>query len=428
MGKSSAFRRSGRQLDLDRIRKTIRRSKCNRALSKEDSPENEGTKPAQPVGAAQSLPVGIEIRTPSPETEPREDGLFPSDPTTSVNSDIFKGGCSYGFVHTPDCLFPHGALAGKADLSASEVYTFKKGISQSEQQSVISGCEHEIDLLYDITMSKISLHMRPPDLSADLDAARRDFQYRTRLLAISEPAPLCQCDAKTLLLENFAEAFGRHPQTHSFVYQHVLPALTQDHTGGAVAIAPGARLVQVIQNGLSLLNSFPMTQDLIETGGTRYSMGDEQYTLHDSIIVPELFNAHSPSTETSLSMPATPALDGSIPWPDEVFSERTVPSAPQDPDADDELARAIDLAVATFNLGNSVSAMGQLHNITSQDAATTRKGKVLTRMAWYCLSSIYRQSGLAIQAEGCLKKAVCGTTYFRNDKGQEWDEVKHLFM
>ncbi|KUI54710.1 hypothetical protein VP1G_02066 [Cytospora mali] len=403
MGKTSTFVRSGLKVDIDRIQKTIRRSR-NRAQktpAKANSPKTPEPEPEQT--ATPNLPSGIECRTPSPEPPPNKDNFPIFDPHAQFGTPDFD----YDFAD-------FGADAIQPQLSnALDVFTPSVAgqLEHFENYPYHDPRNETIWDFYSTALRKLALAHTRLQSSAEPDPGLQLFRYRNTLLAILEPviSPE-QLRLRELFLHNLSATFSDRAEFPQFA-QHVTQAI-----GVGSPIGGGATdlLAHEIDTALQFtgIHAQSFTRRFLEAKTGQNSTESQSPLSDDNIIAtePENSEALSPSTASSssgLEMPVTPP--GS--------------------DHTEDGPQMNDLEAATFayRLGEITTAETSLRGITAYRGRVSVKGKVLMRLAWYCLCCILRQSGKTVDAEGCLIQAVRGSTYFSEINGTEWEEVSYLF-
>lgn len=303
----------------------------------------------------------------------------------------------------------------------------------------------------------------PPNWFNGLQA----FKRRNRWLAVLEPAIIDKTQVCIIHLQNLAATFLNCPKLSLFIHQHVLPALEHDESnGGMVTLA--RQVDDFIQMGINLLNLSAETIGLLQaapnsyrkqiddgvTFPARYQELINPAVLHGSLGTMDESNlsfepfgfdmAEIPLVSSNGSSPATTAFspsdvtlspstlfDGLSPGTEaEVIISDMKPMAARYYAGDWESCylRELSLCVSLYHSGNSTSAVTGLRSVVASGSSSTTRGKVLTRVAWYCLSCIHQQQVMDEQAGRCLVEAVRGSLQFRDDRGEEWHEVSHLFL
>lgn len=426
LGKPSTFIRSGHKLALNRIEKTIRRSK-NKYLS-EGSPEKQGHDAASGHSRksvpASSLPIGIECRTPSPDPMVNESVELAAAKSLDFGSNELWAQ-SDGFqisnlLDDPSDVFALNSVSSTAGNLFCPQF-LHAGLSSivSDQVTNTSVSAHyrdaHIDRLercYNISQKKLALAYGQGLLPSPLtDMGLRTFKSRNALLSALEPVVGDRYRMAELFLCNFAVTFGHHSHFSSFTQRHVLPTIQHGET-----VRPSIESsIDAVFSSLDLSSSI---RSMIEDAGTHDAREDtapNEFGWHDSNLEDYIDpSALSPSTEISASefdTPLTP-LEGAPCWHNSPESR---------------LISGLEGAAVAYHSGDNASASTQLRSITAYENVITPKGKVLTRLAWYCLSYISGHLGMAEAAKSCLIQAVQGSTYFRQDEGDEWQDVSHLF-
>lgn len=442
LGKPSTFVRSGHKLEQNRIERTIRRSKA-RALARDESkrqtPEMSLSGHSMPNVTRKPLPTGIECRTPSPE--PKE---------SFVEAD--------SVCDSP----PHVRLPTRA--GTLEAYNFKAAVDLQEQQDAYL---HKLKIC-DIATRKLWITHFSWDTPAPSDSftilGLSAFRLRNALLAVLEPAIIDKNRLCITYLQIYGGTFLDCSKLSLFSRQYVLPAL-EHHGSGGDTVALGRDADNFIQLGFRLLGLSDGTISLIESAGSmaqkpmlvddvssmQYENAIDPAVLHDFFDIDEPIlpfaslggceTAESPLVASGVSSPATTVFSASDYGmsPSARFSpatetDATIPegstsaaqSLANDPESD--LLHGLDLYVSFYQSGDSAWAMTGLRNIATSEVFSTTRGKVITRLAWLCLFYIQREEGMVEDTEHCLMKAIRGSTYFRDDRGEEWHEVRHLFL
>lgn len=419
LGKISTFRRSGQAIDINRIEKTIRRSK-SKALN-EASTESFDARSARLSLHVPALPTGIECRTPSPEPKLEADLQAPAD-TPIFDADE---ALNFDLISPLDAsdqfkMSSLGASGIAGGLLGSDLYSPDFVRDFPDHLNVSSSIDHHrydshmdrLERCYHITQKKlISASARLLPSLTHPDPEIQSFRSRNALLAILESIIGNKSLVTDLFLRNFAAAFRHHQEFSLFIQEHVIPSLGESQPNQTCS--PFTETVEnAIANALLPLNLFALTRKLIDTRGIQNEARSDQAFWSDAteFIVP---SALSPSADSSISeveMPPTPSDD-----------------APHTFD-DYHLVNQLETAASAHHSGHSTLAKTLFHAITAYENVTTMKGKVLTRLAWYCLSCLYRQSGTAAETQQCLMQAVRGSTYFCEDEGEDWHDVSHLFI
>lgn len=421
LGKPSTFVRSGHKLDLNRIEKTIRRSKRTpqeSSVEKLDADSGCSSLPAQ-------LPIGIECRTPSPEPGSLiDDNVLDAD-------DSFKPG--------PKRLWPESSSPFTLGSAPSMTETFfahdiaTPGFTPCAPDyfhiSSLAGHDHSsrLERCYNITQKKLASASGRGLLT---NAALQAFKSRNALLAVLESA-IGKHRMAEMFLRNFAAAFENYPGFTSFIKSRVMPNIDATQLGepsDALNVVDGS-----IEAAISALGLMGCTRQLLkkfetELSGTNHETFSYQSPLDDAAGFEEfiVLSALSPSTNCSAS---TEAEIGMPPTPSD---NAPIADTCADSDSDSHLATAhlvgrLEVAAQAY-LSGEVSAQDQFRSITAYESVVTAKGKGLTRMAWYCLSRISGQLGRAMEAGNCLMQAVRGSTYYNDDEGDEWQDVNYLFV
>lgn len=443
LGKPSTFVRSGQKLEKVRIERTIRRSKARRAAvqveSKQDSSEMPITVPSVHSVPRRLLPTGIECRTPSPEPQLnlRGDSMF-------EYCDIFE----------PDL---HAR-------PSQEAYNFDVAADDQQQQDTY----FEQIRIYEIATRKLSivnLSFATPTSSGQT-AGLHAFRNRNALLAVLEPAIIDKEHLCIKYLQNYAAEFLSCPNLSVFTRHYVFPVL--ERNGSSVETGALVRDVKnFIQRGINLLHLSPHTSELIERAASSnksHALEEDVFAMHyEDAINPAVLNGclvtnvpsgpfdafnfeisedtlvdsigSSPATTTfsasDYGMSPPTLFDGSSPATE---AEAMVPNmistaARSQADVLDlHLCHELDLSVSLYQSGDGASAITGLRKVAASENLKTARGKVLTRLAWFCLSYIYREEAMSEQAGYCMGEAVRGSTNFCDERGEEWHEVSHLFF
>lgn len=421
LGKPSTFVRSGHKLDINRIEKTIRRSRRTpQERSVENNDANSGCSrlPAQ-------LPVGIECRTPSPEP-----GSRPDDDIPDAN-DSFMLGSKRSWPASPSALTLGSvpSMTAGETLVAPDVFTPEFASIAPDYFPICSLTGHDqfsrLARCYNIAQKKLATASGRGILTS---AALQAFKSRNILLAILEPV-IGRHRMAELFLRNFAVAFENDRGFTSFIKSHVVPNI------GATQLGEPSDTLRVVQDSIdtaiSSLDSTGSTRRLLEkieteAGGTDHDVISFQSSWDDNadfeeFIVPSALSPStdfSASTEADIKTPPTPTEIAPIAYGLADYGSHLA-TAP--------LASQFEVAAQAY-LSGEVSAQDQFQSIAAYERVKTAKGKVLTRMAWYCLSRISGQLGRASEAGTFLMQAVRGSMYFCDEEGDEWQEVSHLFV
>lgn len=439
LGKPSTFVRSGQKLEQIRIERTIRRSKARASTKEELQAKSADALIAvsrEPGVPEQSLPTGIECRTPSPEPHMNE---------TGDSYDVYRPQQNACFL--------------------LEAYNLEVPTDCPEQN------DHYLDKLKicEIASRKLSKayfswETQPP---SGQFGGLQDFRRRNRWLAVLEPAIVDKTQLCVAHLQNLASTFSNCPNLSLFVHQFVLPTLELDEKD--VQMATLARQVDdFIQMGKELLNLSFETISLLQDAstltrkhaghGNAFSVRYEDLInpaifhgslgiSHDSILSFESFdfdisqialvspNIPSPTTTafspSEVAMSPSTLFDGLSPCTEAeaiISDMKPVTARYYAGDWASCYLRELNLCVSLYHSGNSTAAVTGLRSLAASGNPSTTRGKLLTRVAWYCLYCIYQQEGMNEQAGNCLLEAVRGSLHFRDDRGEEWPEVSHLFI
>lgn len=386
----------------------------------------------------QVLPTGIECRTPSPEPQLDRSNASLCDSCATFELDLYA-------------------------RQSLDAYNFEVAADHEHQQDTY------LDQLkiYEIATRKLKTAYFPWDMPAQPEqpAGLQDFRHRNALLAVLEPAISDKKQLCTKHLQNYVATFLDCPELSLFNRRYVLPALSHDGRSGETA-AMATKADSFIQMGINLLHLSADTMKLIEMAASsdRRSMLDEDVfaTPYEGVINPAILDVSlvtniptmpfdtfdfevseeeladstgsSPTTTTfsasDHAMSPFTHLDGSSPATQTESLELNVSPAAtrcQVDDPDIHLLLELDLSVSLYQSGDSASAVMGLRSVATSRNLSTARGKVLTRLAWFCLSCIHRQEGMSEQAGQCLAEAVRGSMNFRDDRGEDWHEVSHLF-
>lgn len=445
LGKPSTFVRSGQKLEQIRIERTIRRSKA-RASTKSESPSEPKIADSlvavliAPGAPRKSLPTGIECRTPSPEPHRNDNGNYSFDVYDTVRPKQYA--C---------CLL--------------EAYNMEAPATSPEQ------CDDYLDKLKlcEIASRKLSKTyfswetQTPPDQFGGLQA----FKRRNRWLSVLEPAIVDKTQLCVAHLQNLAATFFNCPKMSLFVHQFVLPALEHNESNGGMAtlarqvdefIHVGINLLNLSAETINLLRNVPNSHQKHMSDGVAFTAQYEDIinpavlhgslaTVDESILSFEPFEfdiSDIPLVSSDGSSPTTTAFspsevalspstlfDGLSPRTEaEVMISDMKPMAARYYAGDWESCylRQLSLCVSLYYSGDSTSAVTGLRHVATSGSSSTARGKVLTRVAWYCLSCTHQQEGMDEQAGRCLTEAVRGSLQFRDDRGEEWHEVSHFFL
>lgn len=379
LGKTSTFMRSGLKVDIDRIQKTIRRSK-NRSpkflakVSSPETPEAEPEKAPTPI-----LPSGIECRTPSPEPlPPAKDNLSIFDPHTQFDTPGFD----YEFAkfevddNQPQLSQPLGVFSPGV---AGELESFKNYQYHNPRIDIIWDC-------YSTALRKLALAQGRSQPSTEPDAGIQLFRYRNTLLAMLEPVISTeQLHWRELFLHNFAATFSERPEFPQFT-QHVIQAIGAGYPRGGAATGCLNREIDIALE-ITGIHAQSFTRRFLEAKSTCRDATESQAPLLDEKVCAtgtENTEDLSPST-ASPEMPVTP------------------PSS--DHTEDGPQMHDLEAAAFAYHLGETDTAETGLRGIAAYDGRVSTRGQVLMRLAWYCLCYILRQSGRLEDAEGCLIQA-----------------------
>lgn len=406
LGKTSTFVRSGLKVDIDRIQKTIRRSK-NRSPkipAKVSSPETPEAEPGQ--APTPNLPSGIECRTPSPEPllPPAKDSLAIFDPH---NAQFDTPGFDYEFTKfevndiQPQLSHPLDAFSPSV---VGELESFKSYQYHDPRIDVIWDC-------YSTALRKLALAQGRLQSSAEPDPGLQLFRYRNTLLAMLEPIISAeQLHWRELFLHNFSATFSERPEFPQFT-QHVIQAI------GAGSSPRGGSATDCLNREIDIaleitgIHAHSFTRRFLEAKSSRDATEPQ---APSPLLDENVFATGTESTEALTPSTASPEM----------------PVTPPSSDHTEDGPQMHDLEAATFayHLGETDTAETSLRGIAAYDGRVSTRGQVLMRLAWYCLCYILRQSGRLEDAEGCMIKAVRGSTYFSETNGTEWEEVSYLFV
>ncbi|KAJ4397380.1 hypothetical protein N0V93_001605 [Gnomoniopsis smithogilvyi] len=447
LGKPSTFVRSGQKLEQNRIERTIRRSKT-RASAKDGSKQDTSKMPVtvmnEPCVPGQSLPAGIECRTPSP------------DPQLNHNDGSLFDSC--------DMLEPELDVC-----QLSEVYNFEAAAAGQQDQQDEQDTYPDRLKIYDIAIRKLGtarFSWGPPAPSDEPPAGIQAFRHRNALLAVLEPAIVDKKQLCTTYLQNYAATFLDCPKLSQFNLQYVLPALPHDGRSGEIA-ALSREAENFIQMGIKMLHLSAHTMNLIERAASSTQSNkqeeDDPMALYEDAINPAILNgtlvsnvpnvnldtfdfdipeealvmsnASSPSTTTfsasDHAMSPFTLVDGSSPATETDYTALNwglTAAQYQVDNLDSHLLHGLDLSILLHQSGDSETAMTGLQSVAASKNLSTARGKVLTRLAWFCLACIYREQGITDKAGSCLAEAVRGSMNYRDDMGEDWHEVSHLFV
>lgn len=414
LGKTSTFVRLGLKVDIDRIEKTIRRSRNRRpkAQAKTRPPAKPRAEPEQARAlATPNLPSGIECRTPSPEPPaPAKEELSVFDlPTQLVTPDI-----DYDFTRfevddiIQPQLSPHlGVLSPSV---SGQLEPFESYQYHDPHVDIIWDC-------YSTALRKLALAHGRLQSSAEPDSGIQLFRYRNTLLAMLEPIISAQpLRLRELFLHNFSATFSDRPEFPQFA-QHVSQAIGVGPTSSDGAAAEC--LTQEIDTALRKAGIYaqPFTRRLLQANSDQIATDSQSPMSADDKVVAA--RAESSEAGLSPSMASTSSSSG-----------LEMPITTPTPDHADFGPQLHELEAATFayHLGEIDTAQTGLRAIAAYDGTVSARGQVLMRLARYCLCYILRQSGRLEDAEGCLIQAVRGSTYFSDTNGTEWEEVSYLFV
>lgn len=448
LGKPSTFVRSGQKLDQVRIERTIRRSKARAPAkfeAKHPSEEILAGGPDLSDALGQSLPTGIECRTPSPE------------PQLGHEKELCVDAC--GTFYPELYSFP------SAGLNNPEVYNFEAPAS-ADHQGLQDTYLDKLKLC-DIATRKlwmVQYSWNIPSLPGH-PAGLQDFRRRNTLLAVLEPAINDKDRLCELYLQIYAATFLKCPKLSPFVHQYVLPALERDGTRAETA-ALAREADNFLRMCIKSLRLSAHTVSLIASAGvlcsTHMLVDDGFQAQYENAINPALLNgsldidvpsgtfdridfdvSQGPMVDSSGagSSPATTPFasdygmspltlfDGSSPATEATIHDLNMVLARARVDRmESRLLSELNLSVSVYGSGDSASAITGLHNVATSRYCKTIGGKVLTRLAWFCLSCIHREDGMIEKAGDCLVEAVRGSVHFRDDRGEQWNEVCHLFL
>lgn len=270
--------------------------------------------------------------------------------------------------------------------------------------------QEKLERCYHVSQKKLALSSRG-DAQRSLDAAElRSFRSKNALLAILEPAIGDQHRMFELFLHNFAATFISDSQLSKFIRLHIAPHIQHDWD----LEAQTKESIHAALCSIGLSDATRGMLDAITASDSRTEAAGDATTTWDDANLGDYIDpsALSPSTELSApesEMPLTPLDD--------------IPCGSSDP----RLLGELDAVATAYHEGDESLARARLRSVTARGAVVTVKGRMLTRLAWYCLSHVSGRLGRAEEAESCLVQAVRGSTYFRDDDGEEWEDVCHLF-
>ncbi|ROW16107.1 hypothetical protein VPNG_01969 [Cytospora leucostoma] len=406
MGKTSTFLRSGQKVDLDRIQKSIRRSR-NRApksKAKDISLKRTEAKPEQT--AALNLPSGIECRTPSPEPPPAQEDLSLYDP----NVQFISPHIDYEFDNFgEDAVQPQASRSHTLDAFTPSV------AGQLERFDNYHYHDPRIEVIWDYystALRKLALISGRLRSSVEPDPGLQLFKHKNTLLAILEPViPKEQLHLRELFLRNLSETFSDRPEFPQFA-QHVMETIGvgSPMSGGATDVVSQEIDAALQFTGIptgSFTRRFLEAKNGRNASGLQPSPSDEHIVVATGADIADSLSPGNTSPSPGIEFPITPPS-----------SEHT-----------EDGPQVIDLEAATLtcNLGEIIEAEVRLRGITAYEGSVSTKGQVLIRLAWYCLCCILRQSGRTEEAVMCLIQAVRGSTYYSETNGTEWEEVSYLF-
>ncbi|KAI3398874.1 hypothetical protein diail_8383 [Diaporthe ilicicola] len=411
IGKTSTFVRSGQKLDLDRVQKTIRRSKnrVSKSAAEEKPPKLGRPEPAPP---ACNQPSRVECRTPSPEPTAIKADLDPDlldildsngfhDVDGTVLDHAFSNSGSEAFLtHTSDSFMPF------TPSEAGQCEPFDSCRYEDPYVEVIWQC-------YARALHKLALRSECVRTNTHSDPVLRRFRRKNTLLAVLEPILAANGHQimRRLFLTNFVATFQHRPEFNQFA-QGVRQTLDQAFTDIETSLHLDGDAV--LESALQYLGLQSYTRRFIEANEDRNTTESSPLSSGGSITIPKIECCDSLSPDIDLPSPRT----------------EMPPTPPPSCRDYEQSPRADELEAAAFayHLGELDTAESRLQAFTGFEGAVSTKGQVLMRLAWYCSSCVQRESGRAEEAERSLMQATRGSTFYPETDGTEWDEVSYLFM
>lgn len=410
IGKTSTFVRSGQKLDLDRVQKTIRRGK-NRVpkSAAEEKPPKLGRAEAAPPACNQ--PSRVECRTPSPEPTAAKDDL---DMLDSLDSN--------GLLISGTVLDSTFSNFGSETFhtQVSDPFNPFTPSDAGQYEPFDSCCPYEdphieaIWKCYARAHHKLALRFGCLQANTQSDPVLRRFRCKNTILAVLEPilAGRGQHIIRELFLANFVATFlhrsefAQFAQTVDRTLRQAFPDIeTSSPHAGAVESA---------------------LQDLELQSYTRRFMEANE----DKNVTECPSSSGSISSDEAFLVPKAESSDGLSPDLDLPSPGTEMPPTPLSCKDYDDGPHADELEAAAFayHLGEMDTAEIRLRPLTCFEGAAPTNGRVLIRLAWYCLSCVQRESGRAQEAERSLMQATQGSMLFPATDGTEWDEVRYLFL
>lgn len=369
---------------------------------------------------ASSLPIGIECRTPSPEPRPDEIDQLTADDSFGLG--LTKPWAQSGdFFIDPFIEDPSPSTLGSTAPSTTG-QLFSPGHpeaelppSASDQLTIGSASEphrdahlDRLERCYNISQKKLALAygraLLPPTDVVEL----RWFKSINALLAVLEPVIGDRYQMAELFLCNFFITFKSHPHFSRFTRLHVLPNLQRREN----VRPPIESCIDATLADLGLSSSVRSMIVDIRASDARNGAAPNELRWDDANLE-DYINPSALSQSTAGGLSASELEMPLILLDDTSYSSY-----------ESHLISEFE-GVAVAYPGNDKLARVRLRSITAYESVVvTAKGKVLTRLAWYCLSYL---SDMAEEVESCLISAVQGSTYFRDDEGDEWQDVSYLF-
>ncbi|KAL1879205.1 hypothetical protein Daus18300_001784 [Diaporthe australafricana] len=408
IGKTSTFVRSGQKLDLDRVQKTIRRGKNRvpKSAAEEKPPKLGRAEPAAPPACNQ--PSRVECRTPSPEPTATKDDLDMLDSLdsdaliingTALDSTFSNFGSEPFHSQVCDSFMPF------TPSDAGQYEPFDSCHYEDPQSEAIWEC-------YARAHHKLALRSGCLQANTQSDPVLRRFRFKNTILAVLEPI-LAKCGQhiiRELFLANFVATFLHRSEFAQF-------AQSVDHTlrQAFPDIETSSPHAGAVESALRDLEIQSYTRRFIE--------------LNEDKHVTECPSSSDSSDDTFLVL-KTESADGLSPDVDLPSPGTEMPPTPLSCKEYDDGPHADELEAAAFayHLGEMATAEIRLRPLTCFEGAASTNGRVLMRLAWYCLSCVQRESGRAQEAERSLMQATQGSMFFPATDGTEWDEVNYLFL
>jgi hypothetical protein len=400
VGKTSTFIHAGQKLDFDRVQKTIRRSRHRVAKSA--------------AGANPPPPSRVECRTPSPEPLAVKDDVDLLDSLDPESLHIDGSA-----LHDDFCEFGSDAALPFPHANVSDSFMAFSSPSEAGQFDPFdaSSCRYEdprVEMIWEkYTRAHQKLALRCEWLRTDslCDPALERFRSDNSLLAMVEPlvAASGRHVMRELFLANFVSSFMHRPELSQFAL-HVDEAT--GHTFRDTTAA--SHYSTVIERALQYLGLQTYTRRFIGTKLEERQASESPPSPGEAISTVKTEGYGCLSPDVDFPSPGT----------------EMPPTPPSDSDYDHSPStNQFEAAAFAYHLRETDTAETRLRALTSYEGPVSEKrGQVLMRLAWYCLSRVQRESGRVDEADRSLMQAIRRSTLFPAADGTEWDEVSYLFM